>query len=192
MKDRELREIDQIIVHCSDSDYPEHDDVSVIRQWHLQRGWQDVGYHFVICKKENGLIQKGRPMDLIGAHCKGHNRNSLGICLTGKNLFSMEQFNSLRGLMANIRAVLPAPKLTAFPHHHYNHGKTCPNFSKWSKEADDHPDSVNSQIVLDGLLYYPAASPIASIFPETIDVTKKLTLQQESKTRFRGNLKVTF
>ena len=98
-----MRDIDTLIVHHSASD-----DVSAntIRQWHLNRGWRDIGYHLVI--RESGDIELGRPIDQQGAHAKGRNADSVGICLTGEfNKYSptIEQINSLikvtNGLITN-------------------------------------------------------------------------------------------
>lgn len=56
-------------------------DVDTIRSWHLERGWDDIGYHFVISK--NGKIEPGRTLDSVGAHALGRNENSIGVCLEG-------------------------------------------------------------------------------------------------------------
>ena len=76
-----MREINKIILHCSAT--PEGKDYSVetIRQWHLDRGLSDIGYHYVI--QRDGTIDKGRPEERQGAHVRGHNRNSIGISYIG-------------------------------------------------------------------------------------------------------------
>jgi len=55
--------------------------VEDIRAWHLERGWRDVGYHFVI--RRNGRVEAGRPLDEVGAHVYGYNRVSWGVCMVG-------------------------------------------------------------------------------------------------------------
>jgi N-acetylmuramoyl-L-alanine amidase len=86
---RKLSNIKKIIIHCSDSEFG---DVKIIDQWHKARGWRGCGYHYVITNgvlthgkpynnDHDGLIQPGRPLRDIGAHCKGHNHDSIGICL---------------------------------------------------------------------------------------------------------------
>lgn len=52
-----------------------------VHRWHLNRGWSGCGYHFFITKE--GVIYSGRPEDSVGAHCKGYNTNSLGVCVEG-------------------------------------------------------------------------------------------------------------
>ena len=104
-----MRELNRIIVHCS-ATTPEQDiGVEEIRKWHIDRGWSDVGYHFVICR--DGGVEQGRPIERAGAHAKGWNKDSVGICLVGgvvKNddhtlrpdaNFTLEQYNSLGGLV---------------------------------------------------------------------------------------------
>jgi hypothetical protein len=89
-------------LHCSASDNPLHDDVTVIRSWHLLNGWKDVGYHFYI--KKNGNIQVGRSVELTPAAQVGFNTGTLAICLGGLNTFSEEQFITLRTLCKQINA----------------------------------------------------------------------------------------
>ena len=76
-----MRPLDTIIIHCSAT--PEGRDVSAddIRSWHKARGWSDIGYHFVV--NIDGFLQMGRPIEQIGAHAKGYNRKSIGICYIG-------------------------------------------------------------------------------------------------------------
>lgn len=54
---------------------------STVHQWHIQQGWSGIGYHFLI--RKNGVIERGRPMDAVGAHAYGSNRNTIGINVVG-------------------------------------------------------------------------------------------------------------
>jgi len=76
-----MRRIDMLIVHCSAT--PPDMDIGVeeIRAWHKARGWSDIGYHFVI--RRDGVTETGRPAQVVGAHARGHNKRSIGICLVG-------------------------------------------------------------------------------------------------------------
>lgn len=68
-----------IIIHHSASH-----DVSApeIHRWHQEIGYSGIGYHFVI--RSFGTIERGRPLDKIGAHAGTEvNLDSIGICLTG-------------------------------------------------------------------------------------------------------------
>lgn len=116
-----MRDIKKHIIHCSDS---EAGDVKVIRQWHLERGFADVGYHFVI--RRDGVIEVGRQLGVVGAHCENHNHDSIGTCLIGRNTFTPEQFASLKVLHGQMAVLFPG--LVAYPHHAFNSHKTCPNF----------------------------------------------------------------
>lgn len=76
-----MRKIKQIFLHCAAT--PEGKDFTVadIRKWHLQRGFNDIGYHYVIYR--DGTVNKGRDVEKIGAHAIGWNANSIGICYIG-------------------------------------------------------------------------------------------------------------
>ena len=84
--------IKYIIVHCSDTE--KNLTAIDIHNMHLGFGWDGIGYHKVI--KNDGEIENGRPEYWVGAHVKGLNDCSLGICLIGKNSFSELQMQSLK------------------------------------------------------------------------------------------------
>lgn len=123
---REIRQIAKIILHCSDSDNIEHDNIEVIRQWHKSRGFNDVGYHFFI--RSSGQIEIGRPIYKIGAHCLSHNFNSIGVCLSGKTNFSNDQFHATYILIRDLLARFKLSRYAVFPHNYFDKKKTCPNF----------------------------------------------------------------
>ena len=76
-----MREIKSIILHCSAT--PEGKDFTVadITRWHKERGFRTIGYHYVVYR--DGTVHKGRPVEQIGAHCEGHNKDSIGVCYIG-------------------------------------------------------------------------------------------------------------
>ena len=126
------RKIDKIIVHCSAT--PEGKDYSVdtIRKWHLQRGFSDIGYHYIIYR--DGSIHMGRDEFVIGAHCKGHNSNSIGICYIGgcasdgktpKDTRTSEQRQSLLKLLKELK--VKYPKASIHGHRDFAN-KACPSF----------------------------------------------------------------
>lgn len=117
------RKVTKVYLHHSASDNPAHDDVSVIMDWHLQRGFSDVGYHYFI--KKNGIIQKGRGLEKIPAAQKGHNPGSIAICLSGLASFTDEQKDALVGLCGDINSKYD--KITF--HGHKEVGNTqCPHY----------------------------------------------------------------
>ena len=126
------RKIDKIIVHCSAT--PEGKDYSVdtIRKWHLQRGFSDIGYHYIIYR--DGSIHTGRDESIIGAHCKGHNSNSIGVCYIGgvaadgktpKDTRTSEQRQSLLKLLKELK--VKYPKASIHGHRDFAN-KACPSF----------------------------------------------------------------
>ena len=76
-----MRAISLIVVHCSatreDKSFTEHD----LAVCHRRRGFNGVGYHFYI--RKNGDIKSTRPLERIGAHARGFNSESIGICYEG-------------------------------------------------------------------------------------------------------------
>lgn len=124
---RDFRLITHIIIHCSDSDQRAHDDVEVIRQWHYIRGFSNIGYHFFI--KKDGTIQVGRPLSEMGAHCTTMNMVSIGICFSGRDIFTKDQFLSAYSLIETLMNNYKIPKSKVLPHSFFNTNKTCPNFS---------------------------------------------------------------
>ena len=120
-----MRKIDTIFVHCSDSDYAHHDDISVIRKWHMdERGFNDVGYHFFITN--GGQVQIGRPIDKIPAAQYGYNTGSVAICLSGKHEFTEDQFKALRKMVKELTTKHGIQHVMG--HNEVDDGKTCPNF----------------------------------------------------------------
>lgn len=76
-----LDDIDLIVVHHSAS--PLSTSAKQIHSWHTAKGWSDTGYHRVI--EATGRVYDGRPLQLVGAHARGNNSNSIGICVVGDN-----------------------------------------------------------------------------------------------------------
>ena len=121
-----------LVVHCSDTE--DNKDINAIdlHEMHLGFGWDGIGYHKVI--NRSGKIQNGRPEYWIGAHVKGKNDVSLGVCLIGKNNFTKKQFFSLERVLRKWKTLYPNAKIIG----HRDIGntqKTCPNFDviTWSK-----------------------------------------------------------
>lgn len=134
-----MRTINKIIVHCADT--PEWRDVRAeeIKRWHTkERGWNDIGYHYVI--DLDGTIEPGRPIEVSGAHCTGHNADSIGICYVGgcdakmqpKDTRTEEQKASLITLLKYLVAKYPGAKI-------YGHcdfaQKACPSFDAKTEYA---------------------------------------------------------
>lgn len=126
------KNIKLLVVHCSDSDDSKNLSALDIHKMHLKFGWDGIGYHKII--KRSGKVENGRPEYWIGAHVKGKNDISLGVCLIGKNNFTRNQFISLERLLKKWKKSYPDAKIVG----HRDTGntkKTCPNFDviSWSK-----------------------------------------------------------
>ena len=130
-----MRKIDTLIVHCSDSEFG---DAETIDSWHKARGWNGIGYHFVILNgrrksrgkyrpEDDGLIEEGRPIEIPGAHCRGHNKTSVGVCLIGRRHFTAKQL--LQALPEIIARVGEVREIVVKGHYEYDSGKTCPNIN---------------------------------------------------------------
>jgi len=104
-----MRKITEIIIHCSatveDRDYT----VADIDRWHRQKGFNGIGYHYVIYR--DGSIHAGRPLERAGAHCQGHNQYSIGICYIGglskdkqpKDTRTPQQIDSMHALIEQLQ-----------------------------------------------------------------------------------------
>lgn len=114
----------KIVVHCSATPDGRDVDAATIHEWHSNRGWSGIGYHYVI--KRDGTIENGRPEYWTGAHAKGHNKGSLGICMIGQEKFTQVQFASLWALILNIKE--RKGKIEVVSHYKLDSSKTCPNF----------------------------------------------------------------
>jgi len=131
----EREKTDHIVIHCSDTPDEREVEAKEIKKWHVEeRGWEDIGYHFVI--RRNGLIEVGRDFVSQGAHAKPVNKTSLGICLVGRSEFDERQFESLRDLVQLILRLFPDCKVVG--HSDVDPKKPkCPNFDviKWFNGA---------------------------------------------------------
>lgn len=126
-----MRHITEIIIHCSAT--PEGREVSLeeIDSWHRRQGYNCIGYHYLIGL--DGIIRRGRPEETAGAHCRGHNRNSIGVCYVGgcdkdmqpKDTRTPAQRESLRKLVAELKKRYP--HATVHGHREFA-AKACPCF----------------------------------------------------------------
>ena len=135
-----MRNINKIIIHCSATPEGKAFCVDDIRRWHLQRGFADIGYHFVIYL--DGSVHVGRPLAKAGAHCKGHNAHSVGVCYIGgvasdgktpKDTRTDAQKASLVKLITELRQQFP----NASVHGHREFAnKACPCFDARKEYKD--------------------------------------------------------
>lgn len=127
------RTIKEIIVHCTATPEGRVETVQSIRNMHKAKGWSDIGYHYLIGL--NGERWEGRNVNLIGAHCEGHNSNSIGVCYVGgvdkkmqaKDTRTEKQKDALVALLKDLHKLYPKAKI--YGHRDFDKkGKACPSF----------------------------------------------------------------
>jgi len=141
-----MGKLTNIIVHRSASSWG---CAREIRRWHMENGWRDIGYHFVILNGMpksgtffsclDGAVECGRDLDgdsflkdyEIGAHALGYNRNSIGVVLIGVRTFTKKQKKTLLNLLGTLCAMYNIPRKNILGHYETAAGnalgKTCPN-----------------------------------------------------------------
>ena len=91
----------EIILHHAEAS---HASVEDINQWHLERGWAGIGYNYYV--RKDGTIWRGRPEWAVGAHAKGHNDKSIGICCEGTYMVETMPAAQLAALKDLIRDIM--------------------------------------------------------------------------------------
>jgi len=158
-----MRHIDTIIVHCTATrpnwwqGKSAQQKTDEVRRWHVEdRGWSDIGYHYLIDR--DGTVTEGRSLGRTGAHAKGHNTGSVGISLFGghggnvadkfDDNFTEDQGRALRGVIAKLKADHPITRIIG---HNEVSNKACPTFvvRDWLNSArpirKEQPPMVASQ-----------------------------------------------
>lgn len=128
-----MRKITEIILHCAAT--PEGKDFTVadIDRWHRARKFNGIGYHYVIYR--DGTVHAGRPVERSGAHCTGHNAQSVGVCYIGgcatdgktpKDTRTPAQRAALTSLVKKLLKQYPGA--TVHGHNEFA-AKACPSFN---------------------------------------------------------------
>jgi hypothetical protein len=148
-----MRNFDTIILHASATPpdwmagkgaQAKRDEID---RWHRERGWKGIGYHFVVDR--DGAVAKGRHINTTGAHVKGHNATSIGVCIVGgrwpdgqwgvrsdsfEDHFTPEQDRAVRALIEDLCERYPQIRHIK-GHNDYTDAKGCPCFdvAQWLK-----------------------------------------------------------
>lgn len=141
-----IRSVEYLVVHCAATRESMDIGVEEITRWHRERGWFTVGYHYVI--RRDGTLEKGRPDTQPGAHARGFNHLSLGICLVGgvgpdgktaEDNFTFQQYDALAALLFELTERYP--HATVLGHRDLpNVRKACPSFDVrdwWNNYANN-------------------------------------------------------
>ena len=139
------RRITALAVHCAYTPPAMDIGAAEIDRWHKARGWDGIGYHFVL--RRDGQVETARPLERSGCPVAGHNARSVGICLVGgkaaqrdlpENNFTPAQFQALRTLLDELLQRFPGADVLGhrdFP----GVNKACPCFEVRSWHAGQAP-----------------------------------------------------
>jgi len=128
----ERQQTDYIMIHCAATKPSMDITAKDIDKWHRQKGWRKIGYHWVVCR--DGTVEEGREISEVGAHCRGYNDKSIGICMVGgideegnpESNFTSEQWDALAKLVWQMK--LPYPDAEVVGHNEFS-SKACPSFN---------------------------------------------------------------
>ena len=120
-----MRVIKKIILHCSASDRMDQT-AAMMGLWHKARGFCSpsgvhIGYHYFV--RKDGMLEGGRRVEEVGAHCEGQNADSIGICLAGLTSFAPNQLATLTCLLQSLKQIFPSATIHG---HSEFANKACP------------------------------------------------------------------
>ncbi|MDE6557081.1 MAG: N-acetylmuramoyl-L-alanine amidase [Duncaniella sp.] len=127
-----MRKINKIIIHSTATPAGRHVSVAEINAWHLAKGYDGIGYHFVVLL--DGTVCPGRPVEKVGAHCYGHNSDSVGVVYVGGvapdgktplDTRTPAQKQALRLTVSDLKSRFPAARVYA---HRDLRPTACPSF----------------------------------------------------------------
>ena len=128
-----MRFVNEIIIHCTATRPNVNVTVESIDKYHRQKnGWRCIGYHFVVY--QDGSVHKGRDLAMVGAHCKGHNERTIGICYVGGlnengkpcDTRTAEQKAAIANLIKELKS--KCPSITKVHGHRDYNATACPCF----------------------------------------------------------------
>ena len=175
-----MRTINEIIIHCADTPAGRDNTVADITAWHKDRGFRTIGYHYVIYR--DGSIHTGRPVQEIGAHCKGHNAHSIGICYIGgksadgkrhEDTRTPEQKEAMLSLLRQLKAQYP--NATVYGHRDFS-SKPCPCFDARS----EYKSLAVALLLVLASLFLTSCRSTKRVVEEKADVAVQQTVSQSA------------
>jgi len=183
-----VRHLNEIFVHCT-ATRPEWmkgsetlNKVEEIKRWHLDRGWSDIGYHYLIDR--DGTIADGRPIERAGAHVKGYNKHSVGISLFGgyggneddkfEDHFTVEQDHALRYLISELESEYPSIK--KIRGHNEVAAKACPCFQvmNWFNTSEKNKKPRRKSISQSKTIQASAVAKVVAVVTPLVAVLGEL------------------
>ena len=142
-RERVMRNVTLIVVHCSANRAGSALRLRDIDRYHRSLGWKGCGYHFVI--PADGAVKEGRPLSQVGSHCRGHNSHSIGVCYVGgldargnpADTRTEAQRVALRKLLERLHREFP--KAVIVGHRDLDGHKACPCFDVVREYRDLEP-----------------------------------------------------
>ena len=130
MRKLEKEKVKYIVVHCSATMPGQTCDAEIIDQWHRARGFEMIGYHYVVMP--DGSIEHGRPLFYQGAHVRNYNTVSIGVCYVGgldaqgrtADTRTPQQKETLTKLLTQLQKRYPKARIVG--HRDLDRGKACP------------------------------------------------------------------
>lgn len=128
-----MRNIRKIILHSTATPAGREVTVADVDRWHRDLGYDGIGYHYLIGL--DGTVHAGRPLEKAGAHCRGHNSDSIGIAyaggtkadgVTAADTRTAAQRQAMHALVDKLRAQYPSARLYC---HRDLRPTQCPSFS---------------------------------------------------------------
>ncbi len=133
-----MRKIDLIVVHCTATPPGRNVSAADIRAWHIARGFADIGYHYIIAL--DGTVEPGRDISIAGAHARGYNANSVGVCYVGgldasgnpADTRTAAQRQALLSVLRDLKSRFPDARIIG---HRDVAAKACPCFDATKEYA---------------------------------------------------------
>ncbi|MCK5614355.1 N-acetylmuramoyl-L-alanine amidase [Candidatus Pacearchaeota archaeon] len=121
----------KIFIHCSSTTDSGTVSWGPIRHYHIVvKGWSDIGYHYGIeLINSNYEILIGRFDYVQGAHCKGQNKNTIGICFIGDFDFKAPTNSMIKKGISLVKHLMKIHGISVdniYGHNEFDKNKTCP------------------------------------------------------------------
>ena len=133
---------DEVILHHAEASSAT---VEQVNQWHLDKGWTGIGYHYYI--RKDGSIYRGRPEWAMGAHAVGHNDRSIGICCEGAYMTETMPTAQLVSLKELLRDIMGRYGTMSLKRHRDVNSTNCPGDNFPWEQAQQYMQEEDDEVV---------------------------------------------